>query len=80
MTPERLAEIKARVEKARQEVFGLYNGKRKFTMSIPPDRERDTDCILVDALKDVDELAVEVERLQDERKQMTAFYLRWLSN
>lgn len=49
-----LEQVERRNESAKQEVFGLASGERRWIMRVPVDRERDSDCILIDALEDGD--------------------------
>lgn len=55
-----------KVQKAREELHGLCSGKRKFTMRVPVDRERDSDVLISDGL-DVAEQAARLALTQSER-------------
>lgn len=59
-----LEAFKGRQEKARAEVSALCNGKR-WKMTIPADRNRDSDLVIAAALDDAAALLSEVERLQN---------------
>lgn len=63
MDEETLNAIKARSEAASEEVRALCNGKR-WQMTIPARRNEDSDLIIADALRDVDALLAEIERLR----------------
>jgi hypothetical protein len=66
MTDERLAAIKAAVEKAHRELGEVCSAgvSRRWRMSIPADFTRDSDLIIGDGLRGANELAAEVERLR----------------
>lgn len=59
-----LAEVRARVERAHQEIGDICQGRRKWTMRIPADEATDTDLVLSAALKDAETLSAEVEMLR----------------
>ena len=63
-TPLPLDEAAAKIQRAREEVFGLCDGKRKWTMRVPVDRERDSDCVICDALDVADALRARVAELE----------------
>ena len=65
-----LEAIRARNVRAYEEVFALCRGDREWTMSIP-EREDDSDRVLVAALRDELELLSEVRRRWDS--------LRWIA-
>ena len=65
-TPLPLDEAAAKIQRAREEVFGLCDGKRKWTMRVPVDRERDSDCVICDALDVADALRARVAELEAE--------------
>jgi hypothetical protein len=66
MTSERLADIKAKVERAHTEIgeVCVQGPHNRFRMSVPAQPGRDTDLIISDALKGAEELLAEVDRLQ----------------
>jgi hypothetical protein len=66
MTDERLAAIKATVEKAHRELGEVCSAgvSRRWRISIPADFTRDSDLIIGDGLRGANELAAEVERLR----------------
>jgi len=64
-----LAEVRARVERAHQEIGDICQGRRRWTMRIPADEASDTDLILSAALKDAETLSAEVEKLRSELAQ-----------
>ena len=49
-------QLRQRVAKARQCVADLCEGRRRWTMTVPVDLDRDPDVIITDALRDVDAL------------------------
>ena len=65
-----LEAIRERNARAYEEVFALCRGDREWTLSIP-EREDDSDRVLVAALRDELELLSEVRRLRDS--------LRWIA-
>ena len=66
-TPLPLDEAAAKIQRAREEVFGLCSGKRKWTMRVPVDSERDSDFVICDALDVADALRARVSELEAER-------------
>ena len=66
MTAERLAEIRASVERAHTEIGEVCaKGPRiRFRMSVPANPGRDTDLIVSDALKGAEDLLAEVDCLK----------------
>lgn len=74
MTTEQAAEVervKAKRDQALQVVFKLAEDPERFSMSIPVQRDRDDDCVLVDAIKAVDPLLETVQALRDELAAVT---------
>ncbi|MFI6496842.1 hypothetical protein [Nonomuraea typhae] len=69
LSADRLAEIRAQIERAHTEVGDVCSRppRKRFKMSVPADPERDTDLIITAALKAAEDLADEVERLRAER-------------
>jgi len=65
-TPLPLGESAEKIQRAREEVFGLCDGKRKWTMRVPVDRERDSDCVICEALDTADRLRARVAELEGE--------------
>ncbi len=65
-----LEAIRERNARAYEEVFALCRGDREWTLSIP-EREDDSDKLLVAALRDELDLLSEVRRLRDS--------LRWIA-
>lgn len=68
VTPEQLAEIKARNESANKMVSALCTprglfGHREWMMSIPAQPDHDPDLVISASLHDVPALIAEVERL-----------------
>lgn len=65
MTAERLAEIRASVERANTEIGEVCaeGPIYRFRMSVPANPGRDTDLIISDALKGAEDLLAEVSRL-----------------
>ena len=57
-------QLRQRVDKARQCVTDLCEGKRRWTMTVPVDLDRDPDVIITDALRDVDALLDIAEELR----------------
>lgn len=45
--------VQVRLAKAKQEVLGLCNGLRKWTMCVPAQPETDSDLVLMAALNDL---------------------------
>jgi hypothetical protein len=74
MTDERLAAIKATVEKAHQELGEVCSAgvSRRWRMSIPADFTRDSDLIIGDGLRAAHDLAIEVDRLRTELARLSA--------
>lgn len=64
-TPLDLDAIRARADKAHEEISGLCNGSRRWTMRIPV-TEADSDMVLSDLVMDVDQLVAEVTTLRAE--------------
>jgi chromosome segregation ATPase len=65
MTPERIAEIKQRYNDARKHIGELASTALKaWRMSIPANRERDSDLRIADSLDDIPALLLAVETLQ----------------
>lgn len=48
--------IRARVEAAHAKVSALCSGKERWTMSVPPEFDRDHDLVITAALADVERL------------------------
>lgn len=67
MTKE-LKEIRERLEKAHQEICGLANGKRKWTMCVPPEPD-DSDMVLQAPLDDIAHLLKLTEKLITQRNR-----------
>jgi hypothetical protein len=66
MTAERLAEIRASIERAHTEIGEVcaQGPRSRFRMSVPANPDRDTDLIVSDALKGAEDLLAEVDRLK----------------
>lgn len=77
MTASRLADIKAKVERAHAEIFDVaeLGPVNRWRMSIPANSDRDTDLIVSDALDGTEDLLAEVGRLQ---QGMRDLYARWI--
>ena len=75
MDEQELKEIEARAEAAKEEVYALCLGRgrmggKDFTMSIPPDKRRDSDFILLAPPRD--DIPRLIEALRTERARATA--------
>lgn len=67
----RLEAIKSRLAAARQELHGLCNGSRKFTMCIPP-MKTDSDLVIGYAFRDSDWLIDQLEAAEARVKELRA--------
>lgn len=63
MNDEMLQAVRTRLDAARAELSALCKGKR-WQMTVPADRKRDSDLIIAAALADIDTLLDEVGRAQ----------------
>ncbi|WP_344098585.1 hypothetical protein, partial [Nocardiopsis tropica] len=74
--------IRAREQAASQEVYRLCEGGR-FTMTVPPREDTDSDTVIVASLADIGTLVAEVERLRgaarasDEDQYVSFEYGEW---
>jgi hypothetical protein len=71
LTADRLAELRAAIEKAHNHVAALCEGKTKWTMRIPADEDRDSDLVISAGLSAGEKLLAEIERLTDEVARVT---------
>ncbi|WP_049568723.1 hypothetical protein [Nonomuraea sp. SBT364] len=76
LAPDRLAEIRASVERAHTEIGQVCaeGPHHRFRMSVPAQPGRDTDLIISDALKGAGELLAEVEKLHAQRDRLLALH------
>jgi len=73
MTPERIAEIKQRYNDARKHIGELASTALKaWRMSIPANRERDSDLRIAGSLDDIPDLLTAVETLQADNARLRA--------
>ena len=56
--------VRERADEAARHIADLCQGKRRWTMTVPVDLERDDDVILSAVVGDARQLAAEVERLR----------------
>ena len=49
-SPDGYKDVLDAIEKAEQHVIALCTGKEKWTMRVPVDEERDSDCLIMRAL------------------------------
>lgn len=64
--PVDVGAVLARVERARKEISDLCHGRRKWTMSVPVQLDRDSDIVFADVTCDAVRLCAEMERLRTE--------------
>jgi len=60
-----LAAVRERLAKAKEEVFGLCDGSRKWTMCVPVQEQTDSDRVLMVALNDLARLLALAEAGQE---------------
>jgi hypothetical protein len=64
VTPERLAEIRERAEKAHRHIADICAGKARWKMTIPANPGTDSDLIFSNALNDVDVLLAALDQYE----------------
>lgn len=76
LSPERIADIAAKVERAHTEIGEVCSEgpRNRFRMSIPANPGRDTDLIVSEALKSAEDLLTEVETLRAQRAALLALH------
>jgi hypothetical protein len=62
-----------KIKKAEQRVYDLCEGGAKWTMRVPVDENRDSDCIIMDALNSAEDALMQASRENQQEYQKHEF-------